>query len=204
MEEIVFANCWSHARRKFYDAISTAPVADEIVKMIDELYDIEHEAKDFDDLKKLREEKSSKKVKEIEDWMESKQGSYLKSSNFGKAMAYLYKGLNPFKFKGKIVNSKQKGSFKEFLTNPYIPIDNNMAERAQRDPVMGRKNFYGFRSLDGADVAMTFYSLIGSCKKLGIIPRVYLLEMSLRSLKGEQLLTPFQYGKSLQELSGVE
>jgi len=46
---------------------------------------------------------------------------------------------------------------------------------------------------------MTFYTLIGSCKTLKINPRDYLLEMAARAVKGEKLLTPFQYGKQLQE-----
>lgn len=30
-----------------------------------------------------------------------------------------------------------------FVDHPAVPMDNNVAERAQRTPVVGRKNFYG-------------------------------------------------------------
>jgi len=191
------------AKALVWDATTSAPAADEMVKLIDDLYDIEHEAKDFDDLRELRKTKSTPKVEEIEKWIKDKKGKYLENSSIGKAIKYITPRLSPIKHKGKIVNTKNKGAFKEFLSNPYIPIDNNMAERAQIDPVMGRNNFYGFRSLDGADIGMTLYTLIGTCKKLGIIPRVYLLEMAIRALKEEKLLTPFQYGKMIQESRGV-
>lgn len=204
MEEIILALCWAHVRRNFFDAIATAPNAEEIVELIDDLYDIEHEARNFEELKILRETKSKAKVDEIEKWAQNQQMKCLKSSPLGQAINYLSKGLTPFTSKGKIVNPKHAGSLKEFLNNPYIPIDNNMAERSQRDPVMGRNNFNGFQSYDGADIAMTFYTLCGSCKKLGIIPRVYLLDMALRAVKGEILLTPFQYGKQLQGMTGGE
>lgn len=204
MKEIVLALCWAHVRRKFYEAIATAPRSEEMVKLIDDLYSIEHEAKNFEELKILRETKSIQKVAEIEKWARDEQVKNLKTSPLRKAIDYLLKGLTPFTSKGKIVNSDHIGSLKEFLRNPYIPIDNNMAERSQRDPVMGRNNFHGFQSFDGADVAMTFYTLIGSCKKIGIIPKVYLLDMAIRAASGGDLLTPYQYGKELQRMTGGE
>jgi hypothetical protein len=38
---------------------------------------------------------------------------------------------------------------------------------------MGRKNFSGSRTIDGADVAATLYTVIESCKKVGLDPRDY-------------------------------
>jgi transposase len=46
-----------------------------------------------------------------------------------------------------------------FLQIPEIPLTNNEAERTIRQAVMGRKNFYGSRSIDGADAAATIYSV---------------------------------------------
>ena len=64
---------------------------------------------------------------------------------------------------------------------------------------MGRNNFLYFRSINGADVAMLFYTIIGSCKILGLNPKAYLLEMTLLAIKGEKLETPYQYGFRLQK-----
>ena len=64
---------------------------------------------------------------------------------------------------------------------------------------MGRKNYQAFRSIDGADVGMFFYSMIESCKTNGLDSGPYLLEMALRKLKKEELETPYQYACRLKE-----
>ncbi len=58
-----------------------------------------------------------------------------------------------------------------FLEIPEVPLTNNEAERTIRQAVMGRKNFYGSRSIDGADVAAVIYTIIESCKKVELDPR---------------------------------
>lgn len=198
-EDIQFGGCWAHARRKFFEAESNYPKANEMVALIDKLYKVEHKANSFEELKKLRTLESAQIVVDIETWLRKIRGHHLKSSTIGKAVTYLSERLAPFKRRGKIVNKNHVGVLKEFLTTPHMSLDNNKAERSQRDPVMGRNNFHGFRTIDGADLGMTFYTLIGSCKTLKINPRDYLLEMAARAVKGEKLLTPFQYGKQLQE-----
>ena len=74
----------------------------------------------------------------------------------------------------------------------------NTAERALRAPVMGRNNFQGFRSIDGADVAMMFYSIIASCKAVRVEPRTYMLQVAIRSAHAEELMTPYQYAVDLR------
>ena len=40
-----------------------------------------------------------------------------------------------------------------FIDHPLVPMDNNIAERAHRTPVVGRKNFYGSGSLWSGQLA---------------------------------------------------
>ena len=200
IEEIIHAGCWSHSRRRFIEAEKDYPRSREMVDLIDKLYVIERKAHSFDELLKLRTNESTEFLSEIEKWMEDAKGSYLKDSKIGMAIKYLKRGLTPFKDKGKIVNKNHLGPLKEFIRDPYIPLDNNIAEQAQRGPVMGRKNFNGFKTIDGADTAMVFYSIVGTCHKLGVPVRPYLKEMAIRSLKNEKLITPFEYGRELQEV----
>ena len=47
---IIHALCWSHALRKFLDSLNFDDVAKKVVKWIDTLYDIEHEAKTLDEI----------------------------------------------------------------------------------------------------------------------------------------------------------
>lgn len=83
------------------------------------------------------------------------------------------------------------------MSDANVPIDNNMAERRQRCPVMGRKNFVHFKSINGADVGAFFYSVIESCKSNGLNARAYINEMADRSAKGLTLESPYQYAKRL-------
>jgi hypothetical protein len=164
------------------------PKAKEMVELIDKLFDIEHEALDFEHLRKLRAEKSFPIVEEIENWIANEKGKFLETSSIGKAFKYFLNRVD---------------GFKQFLFYPQIPLSNNGAERAQRDPVMGRKNFFSFRSINGADVAMCFYSIIATCKRLELNAKAYILEMTLRSANkdGPPLETPYQYGLKLRKMA---
>ena len=51
---------------------------------------------------------------------------------------------------------------------------NNDAERALRHVVLGRKNFAGSRTINGADVAADLYTVIETAKKSGLQPKDYM------------------------------
>ena len=86
-----------------------------------------------------------------------------------------------------------------FLDQPEVPLTNNEAERTIRQAVMGRKNFYGSRSIDGADVAAILYTIIESCKKVELDPRRYLLKAIYSSARGEDTLTPLEVANQLRQ-----
>lgn len=180
--QIKHAYCWAHVRRKFFEAMNHDAKAERMVDLIDELYNLEHQASDLAQLKLIRNEKSSEIIKEIDTWMDSMDGRYLDSSSLGKAIGYYLERKNGLHF---------------FINDETVPIDNNMAERRQRCPVMGRKNFLHFKSINGADVGAFFYSVIESCKSNGLNARAYINEMAHRSAKGEELESPFNYASRL-------
>ena len=60
-----------------------------------------------------------------------------------------------------------------FLSDPDIPIDNNQEERELRNPVIGRKTWYGTHSVRGAETNAILFTLISSCKLCGVNPREY-------------------------------
>lgn len=182
-EEITHAYCWSHVRRYFFDAMEENERAEEVVDLIDRLYEIEHRAKSFADLKYLRERESQLIYNDIESWINENEANYLGSTLTGKAITYFY---------------NQSKGLTHFLRNELVPLDNNMAERYQRCPVMGKKNYLAFRSIDGADIGMFFYSMIESCKTNGLEPSAYLQEMALRSINNEELETPYRYAFRLK------
>lgn len=74
-----------------------------------------------------------------------------------------------------------------FLDQPGVPFENNMAERAIRPAVIIRKNSYGNRSDQGADVQAILMSVFFSLKKRGHNPVNTLREALTDYLKTGQL-----------------
>lgn len=74
---------------------------------------------------------------------------------------------------------------KLFLDDPKIPLSNNDAERALRHAVMGRKNFYGSKTINGADVTATLYTIIESCKKVELDPKSFITMTIKQIIRGE-------------------
>ncbi|MBF0299972.1 MAG: IS66 family transposase [Oligoflexia bacterium] len=182
--DVVHIYCWNHVRSNFFTAKGNYPKAGDIVLLIDDLFGIEHEAKSFEELKELRLDKSKKKIEEIEAAIDALAGKHLESSSIGTAISYF---------------NCRRPRLKLFIDDPYIPLSNNGSEQAQRDPVMGRNNFLYFRSINGADVGMLFYTLFGSCKRIGVNGKTYLLVQTIKAIRGEKLETPYQYGIRLRE-----
>lgn len=61
-----------------------------------------------------------------------------------------------------------------FVKHPDIPMDNSLAERTIRGPVVGRSNFHGSGSEWSGTLAATMYSLFATLKLWGINPRLWL------------------------------
>ncbi len=55
-----------------------------------------------------------------------------------------------------------------FVNHPEVPMDNNEAERRQRGPVVGRKNFYGSGALWSGRLAAMMFSLFQSLQVWGM------------------------------------
>lgn len=61
-----------------------------------------------------------------------------------------------------------------FLDHPWVPLDNNEAERLLRTGVVGRKNFYGSGSLNSGALAECAYTVLLTAAKHGLNPLTYL------------------------------
>lgn len=180
------AHCWAHVRRKFIEIEEHYPTAcAEIVALIGKLYEVERlvpsvgpdagaqEKSDAERLRaQLRQERSRPLVQSIQQW--AQQQRPLPQSGLGKAIAYMtemWKGLTPF------------------LEDPCVPLDNNAAERALRNVVLGRKNHYGSHSKRGTEVAALFYSLIETALMRGAEPKSYLRTAALAAIANAGTVT---------------
>jgi transposase len=61
-----------------------------------------------------------------------------------------------------------------FVEHPEVPMDNNTAERTQRGPVVGRKNYYGSGSVWSGRLAAMMFSLFQTLCLWGLNPRLWL------------------------------
>jgi transposase len=57
-----------------------------------------------------------------------------------------------------------------FLDHPEVPLDNNAAERAERGPVVGRKNYYGSGALWSGRLAAMMFSLLQTLALWNLCP----------------------------------
>ncbi|HEV7670566.1 MAG TPA: IS66 family transposase [Thermoanaerobaculia bacterium] len=165
------AHCWAHVLRKFRDDVPDDPKRTWILERIGALYKIEKvialEAGEDSALHlTLRKERAEPITQEIRTWALAQGG--LRRGEFGKALAYTLRHWD---------------GLTRFLEDSAVPLDNNPAERALRDLVLGRKNHYGSHSQRGADVAALFYTLIGTAKLCGLKPEKYLREAIMAALK---------------------
>lgn len=166
--------CWAHVRRGFVKAESNFPVESaQAIEFIGKLYDVEREAHGDDEAAcalrhALRQARSAPLLDEFAQWAREQSSRTLPESSLGRAISYM---LNLW------------AALSLFLTDPRIPLDNNRTERGLRGLVVGRKNHYGSRSKRGTEVASVFYSLIETCKLVGVEPKQYLRNAALSKLR---------------------
>ena len=63
------------------------------------------------------------------------------------------------------------------IDDPAIPPDNNSAERAARNPVLCRKNFYGSRAPWAGEAATFFWSILATARQNGLNPLTFLIAL---------------------------
>lgn len=151
--------CWAHVRREFFERIEKYPACEEMVRMIDELFAIEAKARTFEELRQLRKTESVDVIHRMEKWLIDQSKIYFSGDGAMKAILYAMNHWN---------------DLKTFLGDLSLPLSNNDAERALRHVVLGRKNFAGSKTINGADVAATLYTIIESAKKVGLQPKEYM------------------------------
>jgi transposase len=154
--------CWAHARRKFYDAQdSDGKRAAQMLALVGELYAIEREAKGADDDVRLalRRERSLPVLAKIKAWLDTEGEVVLPRSPMAAAIGYA---------------KNQWAALNVYVTQGFLNIDNNAAERALKRVAIGRKNWL-FAGHDAAAANQArLWSLIASAERHAIDPQRYL------------------------------
>lgn len=162
--------CWAHARRKFYEALASAPEARQVLDAIVALYRVEHDAAASGVLgtaahQILREERSRLIVETIEQWTDAQTATTPPKSPLGVALAYA---------------RNQRRPLRRFLADAKLPLDNNASERALRIIAVGRKNFLFVGHEEGGQNLAILQTLCSTCLLHGINPYEYIRDVAVR------------------------
>jgi len=177
---IIEIYCNSHARREFKDC--TDADAQYFIDQYAEIYKLEKAVKMNPKMSKENRELMRPFFENMKERAEKLRDKYSSQSKFYSACRYFlkyYTGLT------------------ECLNDPLIPLDNNQSERQLRSPVVGRKTWLGTHSKKGAKTAAVHFTLIESCKLVGVNPREYYREIVNAIHQNMPIFTPREFARRL-------
>jgi transposase len=171
--------CWAHARRKFVAAVEGGDErGNTALDFIRKLYAMEHELPPLlppadgllgqeqrrqreEQRRQQRQDRAQPVLDELKKWLDEQHGKVLPKSPLGQALGY---ALNNWT------------ALNRYLEQGYLAIDNNLAERTLRAIAVGRNNWVVIGSEAGGRTAAVLYTMVATCKHLGIDPFAYLSE----------------------------
>jgi len=166
--------CNAHARRKFKESELSFPKESKFfIWCYRKIYRLE-ELKDDPGRRKLQ----VFYYKIMEQRGLKIRSSYSLKSSLVKAIDYFIKNFYELTY---------------YLKSRDLPIDNNSQERLMRNPVIGRKTWYGTHSRQGAETNAVLFSLVESCKINKINPREYFREIVHAIHERKEIFTPNEY-----------
>ena len=165
-EDVVVVGCWSHARRKFDEALKGLTEKDREGSLshkgkqyCDKLFKIEKRLKDIPpgDRKSERQKQAKPVLDEFLTWLKSVNP--VPKSGLGKAVYY---ALEQWKY------------LERYILDGRLEISNNRAERSIKPFVIDRKNFLFANTVKGARGSAVMFSIIETAKENGLNPYTYL------------------------------
>ncbi len=177
------AGCWVHARRPFFamadieenarrkaaskKEIPLSPIAIEVVRRIDALFEIERSinGKSANDRLAVRQDKSRPLVEELELYLRAQLERLARGHDLAKAINYIL---------------KRSTAFNLFLEDGCVCLSNNAAERGLRGIALGRRAWLFCGSDRGGDRAAMMYSLIVTAKMNDVDPQAWLTDVLAR------------------------
>jgi hypothetical protein len=157
--------CWAHARRKFLEAGEPAKPA---LEFIGRLYRIERGLPPPDTPEHIAQRKATRLagsvplLDSLKVWLEAESKDALPKSPPGVAIGYV---LNRWE------------AFVRYTEDGRLSVDNNLSERTLRAIAVGRKNWKFVGSASSGASAAIHFTVVGSCRHLGIDPFAYLRDV---------------------------
>jgi transposase len=175
--KVLHVCCWAHARRKFVAAQEAKDErANEALGLIGKLYGIERELPALlppsDDpvaqeerrqreaeRREVRQREAVPVLDELKKWLDEQRP--LPKSPLGQAVGYARNNWE---------------ALRRYAEQGYLALDNNLSERTLREIALGRNNWGVIGGEAGGETAAVLYSVVLTCKHLGIDPFSYLRE----------------------------
>jgi len=166
---IVEAGCMAHARRKFFELVTSgkSQVAEQALSSIGQLYEIEREVRelDADQRRQIRQARARPVADALHEWMRLTRLKITDGSATAKALDY---------------SLKRWAALTRYLDDGQLPIDNNWIENQIRPIALGRSNWLFAGSLRAGQRAAAVMSLIQSARMNGHDPYAYLKDVLTR------------------------
>jgi transposase len=165
------AACMAHVRRKFFEALGTAPdEANQALSLILDLYRVEQLASDYERSGSVehavaRRFFSRPAMARFLRFLRRQRALHAPKSPFGRAVAHALRNVR---------------ALTRYLADPRIPIDNNAAENALRVVALGRKNFLFVGDQEAGENLAVLYSLVSTCEAHGVNPYTYIADVLMR------------------------
>lgn len=170
---LAHAACWAHARRKFYEVFEStkSPIAEEALKRIGELYQIEAAITGHSAETRLaaRQDRGVAILDALRDWLTAQRRRLSSKNTLAKAIQY---ALSRWE------------ALTRYAADGRLAIDNNVAERALRGIAITRKNFLFLGSEVGGERAAVLYTVLESAKLNGLNPQAWLADVIARMAAG--------------------
>jgi transposase len=162
--------CNAHARRKFYEARSSAALeSHQALAYYRQLYELERRAQelDFSDGQRLqmRQDLAVPILETFHAWLQTQRAQALPKSPLGEAVGYALHNWRA------LIRYTEAG---------LLSIDNNVAEREMKRIAIGRKNWLFVGSPQGGRTAAVLFSFTSTCQRLGVEPWAYLQDVLTR------------------------
>jgi transposase len=164
--QIVLAFCWAHVRRDFLElAYNWPPQQDWALSWVQDIGHLFH----LNHLRlKVRQQPQvfahqDRQLRRALEQLAQKREAQLQEPELHPAGRKVLESLR-----------RHWSGLTVFVDHPEVPMDNNESERLARNPVIGRKNFYGSGSWWSGQLAAMLFSIFQTLSLWKMNPRVWL------------------------------
>jgi len=172
-DELILAFCWAHVRRDFLKAARSWPELESwMFTWVDDIRELYHlnatRLQEWDEQLPLDQQSSAFEESQCALGTKLRQMQECCEAHLREPVLHLAKQ--------KVLSSLQNhwDGLTVFVARPEVAMDNNTAERILRNPVVGRKNYYGSGSGWSASFAAMMFSVLQTILLWGINPHHWL------------------------------